>query len=50
MNGAPYVGRKLYICFEKDTFNTWYEKHAFYHPLKSLMFTYYNLCILKMYW
>ena len=23
-------------------FNAWYEKHAFYHPLKSLMLTYYN--------
>ena len=30
--------------FEKHMFNAWYEKHAFYHPLKSLIITYYNLC------
>ena len=28
--------------FEKHTFNAWYEKHAFFHALKSLMLTYYN--------
>ena len=32
----------LYIHFEKHAFNAWYEEHAFYHPLKSLMLTYYN--------
>ena len=26
----------LYMRFEKHAFNAWYEKHAFYHPLKSL--------------
>ena len=31
--------------FEKHAFNAWYEKHAFYHPLSSLMLTYYNPCI-----
>ena len=31
--------------FEKHAFNAWYEKHAFYHPLKSLMLTYNNQCI-----
>ena len=30
--------------FEKHAFNSWYEKQAFYHPLKSLMITYYNTC------
>ena len=30
---------------EKHAFNAWYEKHAFYNPLKSLMLTYYNRCI-----
>ena len=28
--------------YEKHAFNAWVEKHAFYHPLKSLMLTYYN--------
>ena len=31
--------------FEKHAFNAWVEKPAFYHPLKSLMLTYYNPCI-----
>ena len=31
--------------FEKHALNAWVEKHAFYHPLKSLMLTYYNECI-----
>ena len=31
--------------FEKHVFNAWYEKHAFYHPLESLMLTYYIPCI-----
>ena len=29
----------------KLTFNAWFEKHAFYHPLNSLMLAYYNPCI-----
>ena len=32
----------LYMRFEKHAFNAWYEKHAFYHPLDSIMLTYYN--------
>ena len=32
----------LYMRFEKHAFNAWAEKHAFYHPLKSVMLTYYN--------
>ena len=35
----------LYMRFEKHALNTWYEKYAFYHPLKSLMLTNYNPCI-----
>ena len=35
----------LYMRFEKHALNAWYEKHAFYHPLKSRMLTYYILCI-----
>ena len=31
--------------FEKHAFNAWVDKPAFYHPLKSLMLTYYNPCI-----
>ena len=31
--------------FEKYALNAWYENHAFYHSLKSLMLTYYNHCI-----
>ena len=33
------------MCFEKHVLNTWYEKHAFYHPLKSLILTYNTPCI-----
>ena len=41
MDRAPYIKRMffyqtLYIRFEKHVFNAWYEKHAFYHPLKSI--------------
>ena len=32
----------LYMRFEKYALNAWYEKRAFYHPLKSLMLTNYN--------
>ena len=43
----------LYLRFEKHALNAWYEKHAFYQSLKSLMLTFYNPCIkivfLKMY-
>ena len=28
--------------FEKHAFNAWYEKHAFYNPLKSPMLTYFT--------
>ena len=37
-----YCNHTLYMCFDKHAFNAWYEKLAFYHPLKSLMLTYYN--------
>ena len=30
---------------EKHELNTWYGKHAFYHPLKSLMLKHNNPCI-----
>ena len=40
-----YFFHKLNMRFEKHTFNAWVEKHAFYHPLKRLMLTYYNPCI-----
>ena len=51
MDQAPYVEHNyvfyhtLHMRFEKHAFNAWYEEHAFYHPLKSLMITYYNPCI-----
>ena len=42
----PFVFyRTLYMRFEKHAFNAWVEKPTFYHPLKSLMLTYYNPCI-----
>ena len=49
MDRAQYVCyvcfyHTLYMRFEKHALNAWYEKHAFYHPLKSLMLTYYILC------
>ena len=35
-----------YTCvLKKHALNARVEKHAFYHPLKSLMLTYYNQCI-----
>ena len=34
-----------HMRFVKHALNTWVEKPAFYHPLKSLMLTYYNPCI-----
>ena len=37
----PYVIH----AFGKYAFKAWYEKHAFNHPLKSLMLTYYSPCI-----
>ena len=39
----------LYMRFENHVFNAWYEKHVFYHPLESLMLTYYNPCIKKVF-
>ena len=37
----------MYMRFERHAFNAWVEKPSciFYHPLKSLMLTYYNLFI-----
>ena len=35
----------LYMRFEKSAFNACYEKHAIYHPLKSIMLSYYIPCI-----
>ena len=51
MHGSSTIGvtydfyLTLYMRFEKHAFNTWYEKHEFYHPMKSLMLTYYIPCI-----
>ena len=32
-----FFNHAVYMRFKLHAFNAWYEKHAFYNPLKSIM-------------